>query len=97
MSKIRIKTRWRGWHSNNNKAPSGYESYAPNRHKTKKKSKKKIKPSTVVMPWGKHKGIPMHKVPQNYLEWCRGSLKNCPLFIRKELDARKKCQQKQST
>ena len=42
--------------------------------------------SGYAMPWGKHKGAPIHEVPADYLRWCLGNASNLTDELRAEIE-----------
>lgn len=42
--------------------------------------------SGYAMPWGKHKGAPIHEVPDSYLRWCLGNASNLTDDLRAEIE-----------
>lgn len=41
-----------------------------------------------AFPFGKHKGVPIDKVPQSYLEWCHENLNDCSIDLRYTIEVR---------
>ena len=66
VSIIRVKTRWRGWQSNNRS-----KSDRPNNKKAIRQSDGVNFPHPeYVISRGKYRGIKIKDLPSDYLEWC---------------------------
>lgn len=39
-----------------------------------------------AMPWGKHKGTPLHEVPASYLRWCLNNADSLDDSLRREIE-----------
>ena len=43
--------------------------------------------TAATMPWGKHKGTPLHKLPPSYITWLLSDCTNLPASLRRQLGA----------